>query len=76
MHSQGAKPMEPELVPPTMEAIRRWSGVDCPNTAARQGLADMAGLIADMKKLRGTMVFEDEPSSFELALRQCKEPGK
>jgi len=68
--------MEPDLVPPTMEAIRRWSGVECPNAAARLGLADMAGLIADIEKLRGTMVFEDEPASFELALRQCKEPGK
>ena len=68
--------MEPELVVPTTEAIRRWSGVECPNAAARLGLADMAGLIADVEKLRGTMVFEDEPSSFELALRQCKEPAK
>jgi hypothetical protein len=68
--------MEHDLVQPTMEAIRRWSGVECPNPAARLGLADMAGLIADMAKLRGTMVFEDEPSSFELALRDCKEPGK
>ncbi len=68
--------MEPDLVLPTIEAIRRWSGVECPNPAARLGLADMAGLIADVEKLRGTMVFEDEPSSFDLALRQCKEPGK
>ncbi len=67
--------MEPELVVPTMEAIRRWSGVECPNAAARHGLADMVGLIAELEKLRGTMVFEDEPSSFELAMRDCMEPG-
>jgi hypothetical protein len=67
--------MEPELVIPTMEAIRRWSGIDVPNAAARHGLADHAGLIAELEALRNTMVFEDEPSSFEAALRDCKEPG-
>jgi hypothetical protein len=68
--------MEPELVAPTMEAIRRWSGVTLPNAAARHGLADMAGLIAELDKLRGTLVFEDEPSGFEAALQDCKEPAR
>ena len=68
--------MEPEIVVPSMEAIRRWSGVACPNAAARHGLADLAGLVAELEKLHGSLVFEDEPSSFELALQQCKEAAK
>jgi len=68
--------MEPELVVPTMEAIRRWSGVAVPNAAARQGLADMVGIIAEVEKVRAAMVFEDEPSSFEAALRDLKEPAR
>ena len=67
--------MEPELVVPTMEAIRRWSAVSVPNAAARHGVADFAALITELEALRGTLVFEDEPSSFEAALRDCMEPG-
>ncbi|MDN3564274.1 hypothetical protein ACFQY5_31705 [Paeniroseomonas aquatica] len=68
--------MEPELVVPTMEAIGRWSGVSLPNAAARHGLADHAALIAELEALRGTMVFEDEPSTFEAALRELQEPAR
>ena len=71
-----AMPTEPDLVVPTMEAIRRWSGVSVPNAAARHGLADHAALIAELEALRGSMVFEDEPSSFEAALRDCMEAGQ
>lgn len=65
--------MEPELVVPTMEAIRRWAGVAPPNAAARAGLADMAALIAEFERIRAGMVFEDEPSRFDAALKSCKE---
>lgn len=68
--------MEPELVVPTMEAISRWSGVSLPNAAARHGLADHVALIAELEALRGTMVFEDEPSTFEAALRDLQEPAR
>ena len=68
--------MEPELVVPTMEAIGRWSGVSLPNAAARHGLADNVALIAEIEALRGTMVFEDEPSTFEAALRDLQEPAR
>jgi hypothetical protein len=68
--------MEPEIVVPTMEAIRRWAGIGVPNAAARQGLADMAALIAEMEAVRAAMVFEDEPSSFEAALAELKEPAR
>lgn len=67
--------MEPESVVPMMEAIRRWSGIAAPNAAARHGLADHAALIAELAALQGTMAFEDEPSGFEAALRDCKEPA-
>jgi hypothetical protein len=56
-----------------MEAIRLWSGVECPNETARLGLADHIALLKELEKLRGTLVFEDEPSSFEAALRAEQE---
>ena len=37
--------------------------------------ADLVRTIAAFEKLRGTMVFEDEPSSFEAALQAAKETG-
>lgn len=65
--------MEPDMVEPTMAAIQRWSGVALPNEAARIGLADMAALIADLERVRAAMAFEDEPSSFDAALRDLAE---
>jgi hypothetical protein len=56
-----------------MESISLWSGVACPNEAARLGLADHLGLLKELEALRGTMKFEDEPSSFEAALRAEQE---
>ena len=67
--------MEPDLVVPSIEAIRRWSGVGLPNEAARLGLADFAALLTELEALRGTLGFEEEPSGFEAALRELKEPG-
>ncbi len=61
----------------TMEAaIADWTGVATPNTAARVGLADHLALIAAFAALRGTLAFEDEPSSFEAALRDEMEKGQ
>ena len=65
--------MKPDPIPPSMESIRLWSGVACPNEAARLGLADHIGLFKELEALRGTMEFEDEPSSFEAALRAEQE---
>ena len=67
--------MELEIVPPTVEAIRRWSGVEPPNAAALHGLADMAHLIAEVERVRAAFAFEEEPSGFDAALRDLKEPG-
>ncbi|WP_421990328.1 hypothetical protein [Roseococcus sp.] len=59
---------------PLMDSIQRWQGISAPNSAARYGLKDLEGLIAALAKLRGELVFEDEPASFEAALTACKEP--
>lgn len=64
---------ETKLAPPLMDSIQRWQGIAAPNDAARYGLKDFDGLIAALEKLRGGLVFEDEPASFEAALAACKE---
>lgn len=61
------------LALPLMDSIQRWQGISVPNAAARYGLKDFEGLIAALEKLRGGLVFEDEPASFEAALTACKE---
>jgi hypothetical protein len=54
-------------------SIRQWHGVEPPNDPGRRLAADLAGTIAAFEKLRGTLVFEDEPASFEAALQATKE---
>jgi len=56
--------------------IAQWSGIACPNEAANLGLNDFPGLMKELAALGPTMVFEDEPSSFEAALLAEKEPSK
>jgi hypothetical protein len=63
------------LALPLMDSIQRWQGIAVPNAAARHGLKDFEGLTAALEKLRGELVFEDEPASFEAALTACKEKG-
>ena len=60
--------MPPDPAATIKDSIRNWSGIECPNEAGRIGLDDFAALIKEMESLRGTMEFEDEPSSFEAAL--------
>lgn len=67
--------MASDPIPPTLAVISLWSGVTCPNAAGRRSLADLPALIAEFEALRGTLVFEDEPSSFEAALREEAEKG-
>ncbi|MEI7712086.1 MAG: hypothetical protein WCI94_11670 [Rhodospirillales bacterium] len=59
----------------TEAAIARWFSVSPPNDPGRRMVADLTHTIAAFEKLRGTMVFEDEPSSFEAALQATKETG-
>ncbi len=57
----------------TEATIHRWFGVAPPNDPGRRMAADLVRTIAAFEKLRGTLVFEDEPSSFESALQATKE---
>lgn len=54
--------------------ISRWHGIEPPNDPGRRLAAELADTIAAFDALRGTLVFEDEPSSFEAALQATKEP--
>jgi hypothetical protein len=53
--------------------IARWHGVAPPNEPARRMAADLVNTIAAFEALRGTLAFEDEPSSFEAALYDMRE---
>lgn len=60
---------------PQAEAyVERWFGIQPPNDPGRRLMAELAETIRAFERLRGTLVFEDEPSSFEAALRATKEP--
>jgi hypothetical protein len=60
----------PEL---TESMIQSWHGIVPPNDPARRMAADLAAVITAFEAVRGRMRFEDEPASFEAALRECKE---
>jgi hypothetical protein len=53
--------------------IARWHGIEAPNEPAKRLAVELADTIAAFEALRGTLVFEDEPSSFEAALQATKE---
>lgn len=53
--------------------IARWHGVAAPNEPARRMAADLMETVRAFAALRGTLCFEDEPSSFEAALRATME---
>ena len=53
--------------------IARSHGITPPNDPARRLAAELADTIAAFEALRGTLAFEDEPSSFEAALQATKE---
>jgi hypothetical protein len=53
--------------------ITRWHGIAAPNEPARRMAADLDAVIRGFTGLRGTLRFEDEPSSFEAALQSTKE---
>ncbi len=57
----------------TEATIARWFGIAPPNDAASRMAADLVHTIRAFEALRGTLVFEDEPSSFEGALQATKE---
>jgi len=53
--------------------IARWHDVSAPNEPARRMAADLDAVIRGFTTLRGTLRFEDEPSSFEAVLQATKE---
>ena len=57
----------------TESFIATWHGVSPPNDPSRRLAAELADTIAAFEKLRGTLVFEDEPASFEAALQATKD---
>ena len=57
----------------TEAAIAAWHGITTPNDAARRLAADLESTVAAFEAVRGSMRFEDEPSSFDAALKECKE---
>ncbi len=57
----------------TEAMIATWHGVAAPNEPGRRLADDLRHTIAAFEKLRGTIAFEDEPSSFEAALQATKE---
>ena len=61
---------------PQAEAyVETWFGIHPPNDPGRRLMAELAGTIRAFEALRGSLVFEDEPSSFEQALQATKEPA-
>jgi predicted acetyltransferase len=61
-------------LPETIDAsVAAWSGITPPNDPGRRMAADLAKTIAAFEALRGTLQFEDEPSSFTAALQATKE---
>jgi hypothetical protein len=56
------------------EQAQTWSGIAPPNEAAKVLAASLDAIIRGFEALRGELVFEDEPSSFEAALQAVKEP--
>ncbi len=55
------------------DSVAAWTGITPPNEPARRMAADLAETIAAFEALRGSIMFEDEPSSFEAALQATKE---
>ena len=55
------------------QMIARWHGIAAPNEPARRMAADLAATIRAFEAQRGTLAFEDEPSSFEAALFETRE---
>jgi len=56
-------------------SIATWHGVTPPNAVALRMLGDFEKIIHDFEALRGTLRFEDEPSSFEAALTEAASIG-
>ncbi len=57
----------------TERHVETWHGIAAPNDTARRLAADLVATIRGFEAQRGRLRFEDEPGSFEAALRDMKE---
>ena len=64
------------FVDATVAMIATWHDVTPPNDAALRMVADLRKIIGDFEAQRGTLLFEDEPSSFEAALLATAAPER
>lgn len=55
------------------QQVETWSGVKPPNATAYAMADGLEGVLKGFEALRGTVEFEDEPSSFEAALQATKD---
>jgi len=53
---------------------KTWTAIAQPNDAGGAMAEVLGASIAGFEALRGTLAFEDEPSSFEAVLQETKEP--
>lgn len=65
--------MPSDLLPLAENTAAFWSAVVPPNAAALEMTRGLGPVMAGFEALRGTLAFEDEPSSFEAALQATKE---
>jgi len=65
--------MSKEIERQVEEQARAWSAIVPPSEAAREFARGLAAVAEGFERTRGGMAFEDEPSSFEAALREIKE---
>ena len=69
--------MEPPMTDRTNgiveQQIELWADVKPPNDAARIMAGQLEAVLKGFAGLRGTIRFEDEPSSFEAALQATKD---
>ncbi len=65
--------MKDRVLKDAIEQAALWSGIAPPNEAAKELAAQLDAVIKGFEALRGTLAFEDEPSSFEAALLATKE---
>lgn len=57
------------------DQIEAWLGFPPPNPMAGEFVDGFVGVIEGYERLRGQLEFEDEPSSFEAALEETKDPS-
>ena len=55
------------------EQAKVWSGIVPPSAASRDFARGLTEAVEGFERVRGMLVFEDEPSSFEAALQETKE---